>query len=323
MSIYVGLLFNNEVDLLPIVVNMYLPHVAGIDIVQSAVSLSGRPKKIFMTHNPWAPKVKLTTIHNLSIRKNFKTEDFSVLTYSRRMLGNLINHRNPKKDDCIFVPDLDEIVNPDILKHSCKLIKPGQTIQFYLMWFFSNFWQLALPGTWNIKAMTMFQTFKHTFSNDPGAVRTASKNIVRMHTSSYNQCYNPNKKIIGWHCTWCFRKRIEYVQKLSHSSHVRYFKFSKNKQIVDNMICKGHWLNEGVHGSVHHCRILPNNSETLLSKCAMYNVIPKVAPSASECPEYIFAPCSRRKLQETCVLMNTHLDERNSIWMNYLKTCLL
>ena len=315
-SIFIGLLFNNEIDLLSVAVNMYLPHVSGIDIVQSAVTLSGKPKKI-IEHNPWSPKVKFTTIYNTSFHKN------NLEVEKQKILGEMIKARNPNPQDCILVPKLEELVNPVVLRQSCNALKQGQTVQFSLMWFYSNFWRLAFPKTWNVKAMTTFQTFQTKFLFDASLVRMARKDIVKIHTSSKKQCHDKTQIPIGWRCTMCFRKRIDYVKKLSSSPRKKYISMSKNNEIINNIMCRGHWLNQGELGSIHHCHSLPNGSETLISNCAMYNIIPKVSPSLTECTEYRLAPCFRKKLQETCTLMNIHLEKRNSIWFNYLKTCLL
>lgn len=317
-SIFIGLLFNNEFDLLSVAVNMYLPHVAGIDIVQSAVTLSGKPKKI-MDHNPWTPKVNFTTIYNTSTlfhKKNLEVE-------KRKILGEMIKSRNPKPQDCIFVPRLEELVNPVVLRQSCNALKQGQTVQFSLMWFYSNFWRLAFTKTWDVKAMTTFQTFQTKFLYDTGSIRTARKDIVKVHANSNKQCHDATRIPIGWRCTMCFRKRIDYVKKLSSSPRKKYILMTKDNTIINNIMCRGHWLDQGTLGTIQHCHSLPNGSETLLSNCAMYNIIPKVSPSLSECLEYKLAPCSRKRLREECTLMKTHLDERNSIWSNYLKTCLL
>lgn len=271
-AIYVGLLFSDELEVLKVAVDMYLPHVAGIDLLQSSTTLSGRPKRPSLAHNPWRGdgRVRLHTLHNLTRRKSFTKENWTVETQTRRHVGRLLRARRPRPFDCLFFPDVDELVHPTTLVRACNRLRPNMAMQFDLMWFHTSPWQLALPNTWNIIAMTTAKAL-HRLNWDCGAVR-ANSSTLRLrfeHRAAREQCYDGETAPIGWHCSWCFRNRSQFISKMRASSHVRYARFAGNEKVLDRMMCEGWWLNVGPHGKLHECRVLPPGNRTLTNDCAL------------------------------------------------------
>lgn len=313
--IWVGLLFHNEIELLDVAIRLYAPIVSGIDIVHSNVTLSGRPKPLYAL--PLLPlNVRVTTITNLTRRTVFDNEDFSRETHSRRVLGRVLRTRVVHDNDCIVVPDLDELIHPTTLQQACNAITHGTVVEFGLMWFYTSMWQLALPNTWNVKAMVTAKTFA-VYQDDPGAVRTA-RHVSRYMIPSIRQCDDTTP--IGWHCTWCFPRREQFVQKLRASSHVNYARHARNGRVVKKMMCSGQWLDQGIHGQLRRCHSLPNGSWELLNPCAKMHLLPHKPPPLSGCAKRV-VPCTQKALVQACTLMAQHIDERLTIWNDFRDNC--
>lgn len=302
--------------MLDVALRLYAPIVAGIDIVHSTVTLSGRPKPLYELP-PLPQNVRVTTITNLTSRMSFDREDFSVLTHPRHVLGRALRARVVHNNDCIVVPDLDELLHPATLQQACNRISHGTVFEFGLMWFYTSMWQLALPGTWNTKAMVTAKTFA-MYQDDPGAVRTARR-VSRVTRPSIRQCDDTTP--IGWHCTWCFPRREQFLQKLRASSHVAYARHAHDARVVKQMMCRGQWLDIGIHGELRHCHSLPNGSWGLLNPCARARLLPHQPPPPAECAERI-VPCTRAALIRACTLMDQHLDERFAIWNDFRDNCI-
>lgn len=293
-KIWVGVLINDEIDLLKVAVNLYVGHVSGIDVVQAPITISGRPKPLHLHPEPSMRdavlRIEKLHVHTLgstsnATRSGFATEDFRVETQMRRRLGaELVARASP--DDCVVTPDLDELLHPEALHAACARLTDDQVVQFGLMWFHTSMWQLGLPNTWNIKAMVTARALKSRFNSDPGAVRSyAGRGVVVQSRPARQQCYGEVVRPVGWHCSWCFARRDQFANKLRSSAHVAYARYATDDSVLDGMACGGHWLDMGMHGKVHFCRALPNGSETLLTGCARRRILAAKQRASNAGPE--------------------------------------
>lgn len=133
-KIWVGVLINDEIDLLKVAANLYVGHVSGIDVVQAPITISGRPKPLHVHPEPSMRdavlRIEKLHVHTLGstsnvTRSGFATEDFRVETQMRRRLGaELVARASP--DDCVVTPDLDELLHPEALHAACARLTDDQ-----------------------------------------------------------------------------------------------------------------------------------------------------------------------------------------------------
>lgn len=315
--IWIGLLYNNEVELLDIALRLYTPIASGIDILHASVTTSGRRKPLYPLPTPLPSIVRETVLTNFSLRRRFTTEDFTVETASRRFLGRLLRQRARGSDDCIVFPDLDELLHPAKLRAACERLTHEAIARFHLMWFHTSMWQLALPGAWKVNVMVLASTLRRN-SDNLDALRASRRNIVDIAVPPARQCEDSIP--VGWHCTWCFPTRDQFIQKMQSSAHVAYAQYAHRGGTLRKMMCKGHWLDQGVHGSLRQCHDIPNGSIRLLNDCAKYAMLPRRPPPDNVCAERV-VPCRRQRLIDACRLMREHTDERNAVWQTFRREC--
>jgi hypothetical protein len=176
--------------------------------------------------------VKETVLTNFTLRQNISTEDFSVETASRRFLGSALRRRAQGSDDCIVFPDLDELLHPATLMTACERLTHEAVARFHLMWFHTSMWRLALPNAWKVNAMVLVSTLR--LNNDNlDALRASRRNIVDIATPPARQC--ADSLPVGWHCTWCFPKKDQFIQKMQSSAHVGYARYAHQSRVVRKM----------------------------------------------------------------------------------------
>jgi hypothetical protein len=314
--IWIGLILDMEIEMLQIALNLYAPIASGIEVVQSSITSSGRPKKVFNISN-LPSNVHLTTITDRIARTSHDMEDWSFETYSRIVVGRALRAHIQSDSDCIVSMDIDELLNPTVLTRACEQLRHDSVAQFGLMWFYTSMLQLALPNTWNIKAAVTAKTFKN-LKYDANEIRYSRLKIISFQVPSAEQC--SHKVPVGWHCTWCFPTRRQFLHKMRSATHVNYYTDYKKRNVIDNMLCKAHYFNKGAHGKLTRCHYIPNGSNSLINGCRFEQLLPHTPPSSFECPEKI-VPCSNVLLHDTCHRMSQHMGERNSIWTQFRIQC--
>ena len=134
-------------------------------------------------------------------------------------------------------------------------------------------------------------------------LRASHRNIVDISPPAH-QC--TNARPVGWHCTWCFPTQDQFVQKMGASSHVAYAKYAQRSRVIRQMMCKGHWLDQGVHGSLQQCHEIPNGSIVLLNRCAKLAMLPVRPPLDNVCTQGV-VPCRHEPLIAACRHMRDHV----------------
>ena len=128
MKIYDCFIFNHEVEILEIRLNILDEFVDKFILTEGDKTFSGKPKKSFYLENKhrfkkWEDKI----IHNfITIPECESPWDREI--YSRNSMIKLDNIF--EEDDLILTSDIDEIPNPEILSHKNEWISNDKHFTF-------------------------------------------------------------------------------------------------------------------------------------------------------------------------------------------------
>jgi beta-1,4-mannosyl-glycoprotein beta-1,4-N-acetylglucosaminyltransferase len=191
MKIYDCFIFNHEVEILEIRLNILDEFVDKFILTEGDKTFSGKPKKSFYLENKhrfkkWEDKI----IHNfITIPECESPWDREI--YSRNSMIKLDNIF--EEDDLILTSDIDEIPNPEILSHKNEWISNDKHFTFqqrcyfyYLNNFYSENWFGTRACTYNF-------------------LKSQNKTVddIRESTENENELTGNIITNGGWHFTYC------------------------------------------------------------------------------------------------------------------------
>jgi beta-1,4-mannosyl-glycoprotein beta-1,4-N-acetylglucosaminyltransferase len=278
MKIVDSFIFNNELDILNYRLNLLYPYVDYFIICEAIYTHSGKKKPLYFIENiSQYEKFKDKIVHlyvyefpyvesNIDYSKNHQWENE---IFHRNSLNIGYLQLNLKDDDIIIVSDLDEIINPNILKkiRSTEMIIDDilhlemQLYYYNLCNIAQNYWYHSYIG--NYKSISM--------KKDLSKIRLSERNKII--------------KNGGWHLSY-FGDTQFIVNKLESFGHQE-FNNSKYKDIslIEKSIQNNtlFWCNEKCkYVDVLYNDNLPERYQEFLSK-----FLPKNCPNAKASQKFI------------------------------------
>ena len=117
--IYDCFMFNGELDMLEIRLNILDDHVDKFVLCESTQTFSGRPKPLYYQENKerftkWSDRI----VYHVVEPKDFNTA-FERAGYQKDSIRRVL--KDCKPDDIIIYGDVDEVPNPDVIRKQGKL----------------------------------------------------------------------------------------------------------------------------------------------------------------------------------------------------------
>ena len=187
MRIFDCFIFNHEIELLEIRMNILGDYVDKFVITEGDTTFSGKPKESYFSHNrerfaKWEDKIILNQIQLPDLPGPWERE-----IYSRNAMANV---EGLQDDDLILMSDGDEIPNPEILEHTSDWVERDTHFTFeqscYAYWF-NNLYS----DTWFGSRAALYQHLKNTTVDD-----------LREGTEDESKVSGPIITNGGWHFTY-------------------------------------------------------------------------------------------------------------------------
>jgi len=230
--------YDCELDMLLFKLEEMGPWIDFFIIVESSVSNSNRPRSMcfnssMVKESLYAGKILYRESHEKVLDFNYWEQEVFVknqLGHSLYLLG--LNH-----DDFVIMMDMDEVVSGKHLQ-KMKFFDPpkNQTaFQISLRWSYYGFeWVNPQPTVVNaIVSWTQFQT-----------VCQGQANAIR-----FNLCGLTDfdlLKMVGWHCSWCFARTEQFIDKIEKSSKLEdNLEKYKNINFLNEQRAQGLWFVDG------------------------------------------------------------------------------
>eukprot|EP00960_Hanusia_phi_P051241 760670-Hanusia_phi.AAC.5 len=255
-SIWVGLMINDEVEMLKLLLEIYRETVTGVVVVQSRHTLSNRKKDLAIAKNDIRLRAYRDFLYVVSIdgsAEGFKYWENEAL--QRCAIGTVGLKSLPIRDaDAILVTDVDEIVKPEVLAKMSSSLEHNQAVTFCLTWHFSHFGQVLESGCKVVRGLVRASFLKHSLLYNTNAVRNVVANPNNRHMQEVKVGSGPGRtceragNIVGWHCSWCFGSAEEYANKMKSFAHSEMASSADNPTLIHDMMCHGKWVTGGVHG---------------------------------------------------------------------------
>ncbi|EKX46669.1 hypothetical protein GUITHDRAFT_107452 [Guillardia theta CCMP2712] len=264
-SIWVGVMVNDEVEMLRLLLEMYSKTVTGVVVVQSRHTLSNRRKNLSITRDdirfaPFRDFFYLVSIDGRA--EGFQYWENEAL--QRCAIGNVGFKKLPIQDsDAVLVTDVDEIVKPEVLAKMSSSIRHNQAVTFCLTWHFSHFGRVLESGCKTVRGLVSGSFLKNMLQYNTNAVRNVAANPNNKHAEEISVGSGPGRtceragNIVGWHCSWCFGSAEEYGNKMKSFAHSEMSPSASNPDLIRDMMCQGKWVTGGVHGMELDCSIPP------------------------------------------------------------------
>ena len=130
--------FFNELDLLEMRLNILSPHVDKFVLVEAAKTQSLKPKPFIFEENKERFSSFLDRIHHVKLQEescpkgDFKelSSDWGMEHFQRNSIMRGVESISMKKDDIVFISDLDEIPNLIDLKSNLEMIRSKRLTSF-------------------------------------------------------------------------------------------------------------------------------------------------------------------------------------------------
>lgn len=278
MKIVDSFIFNNEFDILNYRLNLLYPYVDYFIICEAIYTHSGKEKPLYFLENiSQYEKFKDKIVHlyvyefpyvesNIDYSKNHQWENE---IFHRNALNIGYLHLKLKDDDIIIVSDLDEIINPNILKkiRSTEMIIDDilylemQLYYYNLCNIAKNYWYHPYIG--NYKSISM--------KKDLSKIRLSERNKII--------------KNGGWHLSY-FGDTKFIVNKLESFAHQEFNNSNyKDISLIENSIQNNtlFWCNEKCkYVEIQYNDNLPERYQEFLSK-----FIPKNCQNAKASQKFI------------------------------------
>ena len=187
MRIFDCFIFNHEIELLEIRMNILGDYVDKFVITEGDITFSGKPKESYFSKNrmrfaQWEDKI----IHN-QIKLPDLPGPWEREIYSRNSMVDIVGVED---DDLILMSDGDEIPNPEVLNHASEWVSNDTHFTFeqscYAYWF-NNLYS----DTWFGSRAALYQHLKNTTVDD-----------LREGTEDESKVSGPIITNGGWHFTY-------------------------------------------------------------------------------------------------------------------------
>jgi len=231
-KIYDCFMFNNEIELLNIRLNILDQYVDHFVIIESAETHSGIKKKLTFDIEKF-PKFKNKIIYGVIEKFPKKFSSWEKENYQRNFISHFLNKADD--DDFIIISDLDEIPNLEninLQNLNEKIIIFQQRLFFYKL----NFGELS--PSWHGSRCVRKKNLKNPqwLRN----LKTYKKyKFFRLDKIYFSATYEHNFKVIengGWHFTWL--GDIKFIKnKLKSFAHTELNKLEiNNDEFINNCI---------------------------------------------------------------------------------------
>lgn len=217
-------------------------------IVESSVSNSNRPRNMCFNANlvkesSYASKIVFTESHEKVMDFKYWEQEVHV----KNQLGLPLFHLGLENDDLVIMMDMDEVISEKHLKMMKYYDHPStQTaFQISLRWSYYGF-EWINPEPTVVNAIVSWGEFQTACQGKANAIRF---NLCGLAQSNL-------LKLIGWHCSWCFAKTEQFIEKIEKSSKLE-DNHEKYKDIIflEDQRRKGLWF---VDGKPNACYDLAN-----------------------------------------------------------------
>lgn len=225
--IYDLIMVNSELDMLEIRIANSYDYVDYFIIVESTLSFSGKKKPLYVKDNwdrfePYHEKIIRHTLDfdfsNISnpwiIEEMHRNAPFTVV------FPILTSSQKPRQGDVIISSDTDEIPKPHALIALRNCDFPGLVALRSKLYYYGFQWRVGGDQEWRFGPMaTIYNGSNTTLPQD-------------MRTGAPNNIWSG-----GWHCSYCFGKISEIIQKIGSFSHVDLDKprFTNRSKILYNV----------------------------------------------------------------------------------------
>jgi len=231
-KVYDCFMFNNEIELLNIRLNILDQYVDHFVIIESAETHSGIKKKLTFDIEKF-PKFKNKIIYGVIEKFPKKFSSWEKENYQRNFISHFLNKADD--DDFIIISDLDEIPNLEninLQNLNEKIIIFQQRLFFYKL----NFGELS--PSWHGSRCVRKKNLKNPqwLRN----LKTYKKyKFFRLDKIYFSTTYEHNFKVIengGWHFTWL--GDIKFIKnKLKSFAHTELNKLEiNNDEFINNCI---------------------------------------------------------------------------------------
>lgn len=204
MRIFDCFIFNHEIDILEIRLNILDEYVDKFIITEGDVTFSGLPKESYFLKNKkrfskWEDKIILNSITIPEFKSPWDRE-----IYSRNSIKELDIF---KDDDLIITSDCDEIPNPEVLKHSSEWVSDDTQFTFQQNCYY--YWLNNLYSEkWFGSRATTYKYMKNTTVDD---IREGTEDESKITGSVITNG--------GWHFSYCGGQEVltKKIQSYSHT----------------------------------------------------------------------------------------------------------
>ncbi|RAK81617.1 glycosyl transferase family 17 protein [Aspergillus fijiensis CBS 313.89] len=227
-KIYDLIPFSTELDWLEIRMHELDSQVDYFVIVESTETFTGQPKPLhFANHyanfSRFAPKILYHALDLAPLRHNstWEREAYTRNALFTAIFPSLLGAARPNADDILLVSDADEIPRPETLTLLRNCVTPPRVTLRSRFYYYSFQWH-HVGGDWHHPQATVYA----------GLDRTILPEDLRMQSAG-----NPTGLDLGnasWHCSSCFSRVAELVQKIRGFSHTEYNRpeFVEPREIV-------------------------------------------------------------------------------------------
>lgn len=193
-----GFPFNKEFDILKLRLNMYKDVVDYHIIIESKFTQTWKPKRLYFNERKeefkeFAHKIIHIIIDHHPERLQGVVEDWNNEAYVREMIGKegLLKVPNLKDEDMVFVTDVDELLDPDVI------------------WYIKHYEGFALPIGVNIRWSFYgfyYRVHRPTIINVAGSVGWIKTqlhyNTHKLRGTQGQTMIGDGNNYAGWHCSW-------------------------------------------------------------------------------------------------------------------------
>jgi beta-1,4-mannosyl-glycoprotein beta-1,4-N-acetylglucosaminyltransferase len=188
MRIFDCFIFNHEIELLEIRLNVLNDYVDKFVITEGNLTFSGKLKQSYFLQNKdkfskWEDKIVLNQIEIPSFESPWERE-----IYSRNSVMNLDIFRD---DDLILTSDSDEIPNPEVLKYASEWLNDNTHFTFQQSGYHGYLNNLYTDVWFGTRAAT-YKYMKNTTVDD---IREGTENESKIFGSIITNA--------GWHFSYC------------------------------------------------------------------------------------------------------------------------
>jgi len=228
MKIIDCFIFYNELDLLNYRLNVLNDVVDYFVIVESKYTFSGKEKELYFENNKHLfEKFKHKIIHfivndvpykypNINYSKN---EQWENEFHQRNMIENALKQISLNNEDAILISDVDEIIDPQILKkiRDKDIIFDVNSLELDFYYYNLN---SKIKGKWTCVKIISYQMFQE----------------LKLSCNDIRKSDRPVIKKAGWHLSY-FGNTVSIINKIENFSHQElntdYF---KNKERITKIV---------------------------------------------------------------------------------------